>query len=65
MRNWNGSMFSPYSSISDIGMNMFNTDVSIEPSMAIDGTQLIVVWEDKSNYDGDMIADNDIVMLVR
>lgn len=65
MRNWNGSMFSPYSSISDIGMNMFNTDVSIEPSMAIDGTQLIVVWEDKSNYDGDMIPDNDIVMLVR
>jgi len=65
LRMWNGSTFSPYSSISDIGMNAFNTGISIEPSMAIDGTQLIMVWEDNSDYDGDMINDYDVVMLIR
>lgn len=65
LRTWNGSMFSPYSSISDIGMNTVNTGVSIESSMAVDGTQVIMVWEDNSDYDGDAIPDDDILMLVR
>ncbi|MEE2902595.1 MAG: Ig-like domain-containing protein [Myxococcota bacterium] len=65
MRTWNGSMFSPYASISDIGMNSVNQGISIEPSMAVDGTQLIMVWEDNSDYDGDMIDDDDILMIVR
>ena len=58
-------MFSPYASISDIGMNSVNQGLSIEPSMAVDGTQLIMVWEDNSDYDGDMIPDDDILMIVR
>ena len=65
VRTWNGSMFSPYASISDIGMNSVNQGLSIEPSMAVDGTQLIMVWEDNSDYDGDMIPDDDILMMVR
>jgi len=35
------------------------------PSLAIAGTSLVVVWEDNGDYDGDGVADYDIVLVER
>ncbi len=65
IRSWNGAMLTPIGSVSDVGMNMFNTEASLSPRMAARGAQVLVVWQDKSDYDGDTIADDDTMYLIR
>lgn len=65
IRAWNGAMLTPIGSVSDIGMNMFNTEASLSPKLATNGAQVLIVWQDKSDYDADTIADDDVMYLIR
>lgn len=64
-RSWNGAMFSPIASVSDIGMNAINTEDSLSPSMSVNGLRVYFSWDDRSDYDGDGVADADILLLTR
>jgi hypothetical protein len=65
LRSWNGSALEPIASISDASMNASNTLESLSPDLATDGMRLFLVWDDRSDYDGDAVADADILFLLR
>lgn len=61
LRTFDGAL-EPPAPVSDTSMNMLNTEPSTAPRIAVSASALYVVWQDRSDYDGDGIADFDILL---
>lgn len=60
-RTWNGSTWGTINPISDPDSNAFNTGISRDSAVISIQTRRYLVWDDTSDYDGDGIADDDIM----
>ena len=73
LRTWDGTEFmemdpvsgESYAGVSDVQTNLINIERSQAPALVASQSQLFITWEDESDYDGDGVADSDILYLIR
>lgn len=51
--------------VSDVESNALATEASASPSLVVRGGRRFFVWDDRSDFDGDQIADADVLYRVR
>ena len=63
-RSWDGTALSAIERVSDTAANT-NVENSLDPAMTTLGATRLWTWSDQDDFDGDGIADRDIVLLAR